>query len=371
MAETFTPDEQNYMKRALRLAARGQGRVEPNPMVGCVIVRDNTIVGEGYHRRFGEPHAEVNALKKAGDKARGAVVYVSLEPCCFHGKTPACTQALIKAGVQRVIAAMKDPNPQVNGRGLRELEAAGVQTAVSLCEEDARRLNAPFCKLQRTGRPWVILKWAQSLDGKIATRTGHSQWISSEPSRKQAHRLRGRVDAVIVGSGTVDADDPLLTCRHVKPQRIATRIVLDPQLAINEQAQLVTTIDQAATIIVTAERAVQTSKAEALRHAGAEVLGIPVVGGRLDLDALLNELGRRQMTNVMVEGGGRTLGAFFDAGLTDEAVVFVARRLIGGRQAVSPLNGEGLAQVDQAAKPILTKVSRVGPDDMYRIVFST
>jgi diaminohydroxyphosphoribosylaminopyrimidine deaminase/5-amino-6-(5-phosphoribosylamino)uracil reductase len=370
MAEAFTPQEKRYMERALRLAVRGQGKVEPNPMVGCVLVRNDKIVGESYHNRYGQAHAEANALKSAGQQARDAIAYVTLEPCCFTGKTPPCTQALIQAGVRRVVIAMEDPNPKVSGKGMQKLQAAGIQTAVGLCKDEALALNAPFCKLQRTGRPWIILKWAQSLDGKIATRTGHSQWITSQAARKQAHRLRGKLDGIIVGAGTVAADDPLLTCRHLKPKRIATRIVLDPELSIKENTQLLKTTDQAPTLIVTATRAVQTSKAESLRKAGAEVLGVPLSSGSLDLAALLGELGNREMTNVMVEGGGRTLGAFFDANLMDEAVVFVARKLIGGRQAVSPLNGEGLATVDQVLDPVSTRVSRVGPDDMYRIVFS-
>ena len=202
----------------MALAVRGQGAVEPNPMVGCVLVRGGRVVGEGWHKRFGGPHAEVEALRAAGRAARGATAYVSLEPCCHFGKTPPCTDALIAAGVSRVVAAMRDPFPKVRGRGRRLLEAAGIKVGMGLCEAEAMRLNAPYLKRQRTGRPWVILKWAQSVDGRIATRTGDSKWISSEDSRAQAHDLRGRVDAVIVGVGTVRADDPLLTCRHGRPR---------------------------------------------------------------------------------------------------------------------------------------------------------
>src|SRR5919197_3355884 len=208
----------DWMSRALELAERGRGFVEPNPLVGAVVVRDGRVVGEGWHRRYGEAHAEVNALAAAGEAARGATLYVTLEPCCHHGKTPPCTDAVLRAGVRRVVAAMADPFPQVAGQGVAQLRAAGVEVEVGVCEREARELNAPYLTLLAEGRPYVHAKWAMSLDGKIATRGGDSRWISGPASREVVHRLRGRVDAILVGAGTVRADDPLLTARPLGPR---------------------------------------------------------------------------------------------------------------------------------------------------------
>ena len=370
MADSFAPNDDKHMKRALALALRGQGWVEPNPMVGCVLVQDRRVVGEGYHRRFGGPHAEVNALRAARAEAKGATAYVTLEPCCHRGKTPPCTDALVAAGVARVVMAMRDPFPKVRGRGQRLLGRAGIDVSAGLCETEAIWLNAPYLKLQRQHRPWVILKWAQSLDGKIATRTGDSQWISCEQSRRRAHRLRGRVDALIVGVGTVVADDPLLTCRHVNPRRVAARIVLDPRLRTPRRVALLRTASETPTIIATDRRIAKSSRAAALARAGVEILGLRHTRGGLDLGGLLDELGARGMTNVMVEGGGKTLGAFHDGGLADEAVIFVSRRLIGGQGAPSPLNSLGHAKMRDVRSPAWTRLSRCGEDDLYRMVLA-
>ena len=361
----FTPDDENRMRRALALAVRGQGSVEPNPMVGCVVVRGNRIVGEGYHRRFGGPHAEVHALRDAGKLAKGATAYVTLEPCCHFGKTPPCTDALIAAGIGRVVVAMRDPFPKVAGKGFRQLRAAGLEVAVGLLEAEAMELNRPYLKLQRHGRPWVILKWAQSIDGRIATRSGDSQWISCERSRALAHRIRGRVDAVIIGVGTALADDPLLTCRHGRPKRTAVRIVIDPRLRLPLNSQLVRTARKAPAMVVTDRRSAEGPAARKLTRAGVEVLGMPATRSGLDLGCLLDELGRRRMTNVMVEGGGRTLGHFYDADLADESVIFVAPRLIGGATAIAPLTGLGPANMKDVRRPAHVTVTRSGDDLMY------
>lgn len=366
---SFTLDDERHMRRALALAARGQGSVEPNPMVGCVIVRGNRVVGEGYHRRFGGPHAEVHALRDAGRLAKGAAAYVTLEPCCHFGKTPPCTGALIAAGISRVIVAMRDPFPKVAGKGFRQLKAAGITVAVGLLEAEAVELNRPYLTLQRQGRPWVILKWAQSIDGKIATRTGDSQWISCERSRALAHRIRGRVDAVIVGVGTAIADDPLLTCRHGRPKRTAIRIVIDPRLRLPLKSQLVRTARKVPTMVVADRRLVSGPAARRLARTGVEVLGVPSTRSGLDLDHLLDELGRRRMTNVMVEGGGQTLGRFYDAGLADEAIIFVAPRLIGGGTAVAPLAGLGPAMMRDLRQPMQVTITRSGEDFMYVLRF--
>src|SRR5262245_2742469 len=240
-----------WMCHALVLAERGRGVVEPNPLVGAVVVREDTLIGEGWHQRYGGPHAEIHALQAAGEAARGATLYVTLEPCCHHGKTPPCTDAILRAGIARVVAAMRDPFPQVSGRGAELLRAVGVAVEMGLCEEAARRLNAPYLTLLTQQRPYVHLKWAMTLDGKIATRTGDSKWISSEASRRRVHELRGRVDGILVGSGTVLADDPLLTARP-PGTRIATRIVLDSQGRTPPTCRLAATAREVPTLVVTA-----------------------------------------------------------------------------------------------------------------------
>ncbi len=367
MPEDFTEREEVWMQRALLLAAYGKGRVEPNPMVGCVLVRDGRVVGEGGHAQYGGPHAEVEALRQAGRSARGATAYVTLEPCCHYGKTPPCTDALIAAGVRRVVVAMRDKLPPVSGRGVGILRKAGIKVAIGLCEEEAHRLNSPYLKLKATGRPWVVLKWAQSIDGKIATRTGDSKWISGKESLRYAHTLRGLMDAVIVGVGTVIADDPALTCRLVKARRRSTRIVLDPQLRTPLTAQLVRTTGKIPTVVATARGMVGSAKARRLRAKGVEILGLPSSKRGLDLDRLLKELGGWGMTNVMVEGGGRTLGSFVDQALADEVMIFVSRRLIGGEEARSALSGLGPARIADCLRPTWTGVSRCGDDDVYHL----
>ncbi len=356
------------MRRALVLAKRGLGRVEPNPMVGCVLVRRGRVIGEGYHRRFGGPHAERDALRRCQGSPRGATAYVTLEPCCHHGKTPPCTEALIEAGVSRVVAAVADPFEPVRGRGVDILRQAGMRVDVGLCEAEARALNAPFIKLRETGKPWVILKWAQSLDGKIATRTGESQWITGPAARREAHRLRARVDGILVGIGTVLADDPDLTCRHVKPKRTATRIVLDGRLRMPRRAKLVRTARQTPTLILTRPSTLKSKRAAAdwLRSKGCEVIALGGRRGVIDLKEALGELGRREMTNLMVEGGGQILGAFFDAGLADEAMVFVAPKLIGGREGLGALAGVGIGSMTQALAGRDVTRRKVGDDLMIR-----
>lgn len=364
MSRTFS-DAASVMRRAVELAVRGVGRVEPNPPVGAVLVDGELrLLGEGFHERFGGPHAEINALRQAGDAARGATMFVTLEPCSHHGKSGPCTQEIIAAGVKRVLAAMRDPSPHADGHGFDELRAAGVEVETGLLEDDVRRLAAPFITLATQGRPWVHAKWAMSLDGKIATRTGRSRWISGEKSREIVHVLRGRMDAIIVGIGTVLADDPLLTARPPGP-RTAVRIVLDSHARLPLDSQLVRTTDQAPVLVAAGPPAAQ-ERIERLRQAGVEVLQLPAAVNRLaettfvsgsaepiadnsasrpGLRALLAELGRRTMTNVLVEGGGEVLGTFFDAQLIDEFHVFIAPILIGGAAAPSPLAGTGLADI--------------------------
>lgn len=354
------------MTRALELAARGEGFVEPNPMVGCVIVRGGEVVGEGWHRRFGGPHAEIDALRIAGWQARGATAYVTLEPCCHHGKTPPCTDALIAARVARVVCAQADPFQQVSGRGIAALQAAGIQVDVGVLEADARRLNAPYLKLISSGLPWVIAKWAMTLDGKIATRSGDSRWISSEASRAIVHQLRGRMDAIVVGRNTAEHDDPLLTARPPGP-RIAARIVVDSSASLSAQSQLVRTVKQAPVIVATGFNPPAENIAK-LRSAGCEIVPCgEKLGGasnRVDISSLLAELVRRRMTNVLVEGGSHLLGSFFDAGAIDEVHAFIGPKLVGGSDGASPIGGTGVEKISSACRLIDPQIRQVD-DDLY------
>ena len=338
------------MDRALALAARGIGYVEPNPAVGCVVVHDGRIVGEGFHERFGGPHAEVIALSAAGDAAQGATAYLSLEPCCHHGKTPPCTQALIAAGIRRMVAAMRDPFPQVGGRGISELEAAGIACDVGVRAAESNWILAPYRKLIATGRPWVIAKWAMTLDGKLATRIGDSKWISSEASRAAVHQLRGRMDAIIVGSGTAHADDPLLTARPINVEevkRVATRIVVDSSASLSTTSRLMRTSADIPVLVAVADDA-PVAATTTLKDAGAEIVFCEGRTHAERLDALLRELGGRRMTNVLVEGGGKLLGTLFDGRAVDEVHVFIAPKLAGGAEATTPIAGLGVERMASA-----------------------
>lgn len=340
------------MGRALALAACGLGRVEPNPMVGCVIVRDGKIVGEGFHGHFGGPHAEVNALAAAGHRADGATAYVTLEPCCHTGKTPPCTQALLQAGIKRVVVATQDPFPQVNGGGIAELTRFGVQCDVRVRAAEADWLLAPYRKLLGTGRPWVIAKWAMTLDGKLATRSGDSRWISSEASRGVVHQLRGRVDAIIVGSSTARIDDPLLTARpadYADLKRVATRVVVDSAVALPPQSRLVQSAADVPVLVAAGEQADRAAY-QRLTDAHVEVVRCGGDTHAARLDSLLEELGRRRMTNILVEGGSKLLGTLFDMRAVDEVHVFIAPRLVGGAAAPSPLGGAGVERMGEALR---------------------
>lgn len=357
-----------FMRRANRLARKGEGRVEPNPMVGCVIAKGDRIIGEGYHRRFGGPHAEIVALRSCRSNPRGASVFVTLEPCCHVGKTPPCVDALIDAGVRKVIIAVRDPNPAVSGRGLRRLRGAGITAPVGLLQDEAAAILAPFTTRMKLDRPYVIAKWAQSIDGKLATRTGHSQWISCEASRRCVHRLRARVDAVLVGSGTVLIDDPMLTARNVPLRRQATRIVLDGRLRTPLTAKLVATARTVPTLILTATAKARSSKARRMQRLGVEVLAVRSLKSGIDLRRVLTELATRHATNLLVEGGPMILTAFHTAGLIDEAHIYVAPMLIGGNTAPGPLVGRGPATIGNTTTPWLAQSSRCGIDTFHRLV---
>lgn len=371
MPITFSSDEE-AMRRALELACRGRGLVEPNPMVGAVVVSpEGELVGEGSHERFGGPHAEVNALRAAGERSRGGTLYCTLEPCSHFGKTPPCAPLVVSSGVRRVVLGTGDPAPHVAGRGIAILREAGIEVIVGVCEAEARHVVAPFVTLMTLGRPYVHAKWAMSLDGRIATRTGHSQWISNERSRARVHELRGRMDAVLVGRGTAVADDPLLTARPPGP-RTPLRVVLDSTLRTPIDSRLVQTAREFPTLFATTS-ASDPIRRQAFVAQGAEV-GVfdaePVAAAetsstspRVSIPALLSMLGQRKLTNLFVEGGGDVLGAFHDAGLLDEYHVFVAPKIIGGAAAKSPLGGIGTEQVIAAGLSVVTTESLDG--DVY------
>jgi diaminohydroxyphosphoribosylaminopyrimidine deaminase / 5-amino-6-(5-phosphoribosylamino)uracil reductase len=351
-----------HLRRALELAVRGEGFVEPNPMVGCVIARGAEIIGEGWHRRFGGAHAETEALQLAGPRAAGATLYVTLEPCCHYGKTPPCTRAVIAAGVRRVVVAARDPFPQVQGGGIAELQAAGLTVETGLLEAEAVRLNAPYLKLVQTGRPWVIAKWAMTLDGKIAACTGQSRWISNPQSREIVHKLRGRVDAVVIGRGTAEQDDPLLTARPAGP-RTAVRVILDSRASLGSESQLVRTAGEAPVMVAVGEESASADRSR-LGEAGCEVFVCDGQTHAERLGSLLAELGRRRLTNVMFEGGGGVLGSLLDAREIDEVHVFIAPKLIGGAEAATPVGGRGIAEMSAALCLEPPQVRQLG-DDTY------
>ena len=324
----ISPADHAHMAQALRLAERGLYSTSPNPRVGCVIVRDGVVVGEGWHQRAGEAHAEVNALQQAGTAARGATAYVTLEPCSHHGRTPPCTEALLAAGIRRVVAAMADPNPLVAGRGLAQLQAAGVAVDVGLMADEAHELNIGFVSRMTRQRPWVRLKAAASLDGKTALQNGESQWITGPQARQDGHCWRARACAILSGIGTVRKDDPQLNVRGVDTSRQPLKVIVDSRLELSPAARL---LEVGNVLLVSAGQAVAevAERAAALRERGAEILDLPDGKGRVDLHALLHELAQRGLNEVHVEAGSRLNGALLAAGLVDEVLLYLAPCLLG------------------------------------------
>jgi diaminohydroxyphosphoribosylaminopyrimidine deaminase/5-amino-6-(5-phosphoribosylamino)uracil reductase len=344
------------MAHALRLAERGLFTTTPNPRVGCVIVRDGAVVGVGWHARAGEPHAEVNALQAAGERAAGATAYVTLEPCSHHGRTPPCTAALVAGKVRRVVAAMRDPNPKVAGDGVAQLSAAGIEVGVGLMEDAARELNIGFVSRMTRGRPWVRMKVAASLDGRTALADGRSQWITGPAARRDGHRFRARACAVLTGFGTVRDDDPQLTVREVPTTRQPLRVLVDSRLEVPLSARV---LEGGNVLVVTAVQ--DKAKVAALAARGTEVVVMPNAAGKVDLALLMGELGRRGLNEVHVEAGVKLNGSLVAAGVVDELVVYLAPSLIGdtgrGMFSLPPLAG-----LDQAPRLDLRDVRRVGAD---------
>jgi diaminohydroxyphosphoribosylaminopyrimidine deaminase/5-amino-6-(5-phosphoribosylamino)uracil reductase len=341
-----------WSARAIELASRADYRTSPNPMVGAVLLdSDGQVAGEGYHRARGSPHAEEEALAAAGERARGGTLYVNLEPCSHEHRVPSCAQAVIEAGVSRVVASMADPDERVRGAGIRMLEAAGVEVSIGVHEDRARRLNEFYIKHRLTGRPFVTAKFAMSLDGKIATRTGESRWITGEDARAHGHRLRHQHDAILVGINTVISDDPELTARlDGQDARQPLRVVVDSQLRIRQSAR-----------VVSANTLIATTRAG--RVGAAEVLRLPAeAGDRVSLPALLDELGKRRVLSVLVEGGGELHAAFFTQGLVDKVYAYVAPVVIGGRDAIGPVGGKGIERLKDAVRLRDIDYARLGDD---------
>ena len=363
MALLSTADT-DLLKRAVELAEHGLGRVHPNPMVGALIVRDGMVIAEGWHDEHGGPHAEVSAIASAqGVDLAGATLYVSMEPCCHHGKTPPCTDAIIAAGIGRVVVASDDPSEKASGRGLGILRDEGIDVEVAEGEiaTRARLINQAFRKHARTGRPWVLFKSAMTLDGKVATRTGDSKWISDESSRARAHRWRARVDAVAVGIGTAVADDPRLTSRVEGVLRQPRHIVFDATARLPLDSQLVTSAPELALSVVVS-RAARRSATEALERAGAEVIVATGENEPARVRSALDQLGATGVTSILLEGGPHLAGAFLDAGEIDEVRLFLAPLLLGGRAARDPLEGEGVEQISEALRALTLDCERVADD---------
>ena len=350
-----TSHDQQYMQRALELAARGRGNTSPNPMVGCVIMRDGVLIGEGYHRRAGEPHAEVLAIEAAHGELSGATVYVTLEPCAHEGRTPPCTDLLLEKRPARIVVAMSDPNPRVSGEGIRRLRQAGLDVEVGVLEDEARTLNEVFIKHISTGMPFVICKAAMTLDGKIATHTGHSRWVTSEESRRRVHELRSHVDAILVGSRTIMLDDPSLTTRLESGDgRDPIRIILDADDYLDEKRRVFEVESPAPTWVVLPEDR-RCNRAD-------EVLHVRRGGDGFDLRHLMALLGEREITSVLIEGGGTTHASAFEAGIVDKVMFFVAPKIIGGRDAITAVEGEGVAAMDEAVLLERMTAEPVGDD---------
>lgn len=352
-------DDQDYMRRALQLAERGCGWTSPNPMVGAVIVRDGRILAEGWHARYGELHAERAALANATEDVRGATMYVTLEPCCHHGKQPPCTDAIIESGIARVVVGSPDPNPLVAGKGVAILREHGIVVEENVLREACDALNEVFLHYIREKQPFVVMKAAMTLDGKIATYTGASRWVTGEAARAHGHSLRHRYRAIMVGSGTVLADDPLLTCR-IENGRDPLRIVCDSRLRTPLAAQIVQTAQETPTLIATCET--DSARIAPYENSGCRVWSLSERDGHVDLSALMQRLGAENIDSVLIEGGGTLAWAALEAGIVQKVYSYIAPKLFGGRDAKTPVEGEGVALPEECAQLSVTNISRLGAD---------
>lgn len=348
------------MKRALTLAMKGQGFVHPNPLVGAVLVKNNKIIGEGAHERFGGPHAEVNAIRRAAQSPAGATLYITLEPCAHTGKTPPCTDLILKSGIKRVVAGANDPNPLVSGKGLRILSKKGVKVTAGIMRKEAEALNKDFNHWIRAKTPYVVAKTAQSLDGKIATKSGQSQWITGPEARRYGQRLRAACDAILVGVNTILRDDPLLSVRQGKGAPQPLKIVLDSRLKTPPRARIFSK-ESPGNVILAVTRKAPRNKGRLFRGK-AEILVVKEKGGKVDFTALLKSLGKRGVVSVLIEGGGEVIGEAFSSKVVNEVYFFIAPKIIGGRTAIPSVGGAGVSSLKDAAAIWNLEVRPVGKD---------
>ncbi|MBI3600095.1 MAG: bifunctional diaminohydroxyphosphoribosylaminopyrimidine deaminase/5-amino-6-(5-phosphoribosylamino)uracil reductase RibD [Nitrospinae bacterium] len=363
---------EKYMKRAIELALMAKGRTSPNPMVGAVIIKGGKIVGEGYHKKAGTPHAEINALDAASKSAKDGIMYINLEPCCHQGRTPPCTKSLIKSGLKKIVVGMIDPNPLVSGKGIKELKDAGIQVSVGLLEKECRKINEVYIKYITTGTPFVLLKVAMSLDGKIATHTKDSKWITGKPSRDRVHQLRDEVDAVMVGIGTVLQDDPNLTV-SLKKKKVndPIRIIVDSSLRIPLDANVFKSPHNppfrkggrgGIRVIIAAAKRADDKKVSALKEKGVDVLIIEGNEERVNLLKLMEDLGKREITSIMIEGGSELNSSAIEAGIVDKVIFFIAPRIIGGKDGISSVGGRGIVKLEDSLNIRDVNVDRIGSD---------
>jgi len=355
--------DERYMQLAIRLAKRAQGLTSPNPAVGAVIVKSGRVIGKGYHKRCGLPHAEINAIKDAGRETRGSTLYVTLEPCDHFGRTGPCTDAIIQSGIAMVVAAMKDPNPLNNGRGISKLNRYGIKTSIGILEDESRSINLPYIKYITKRLPYVTVKIAESIDGKIATDSGQSRWITDEDSRRYVHVLRSKVDAVMVGVNTVIKDDPLLLSKAASAKRQPARIIVDSHLRTPIGAKIFSGIHISKVLIATAKKN-PARKIKPYENKGAKVLFLRSKAGRVDLKSLLAELARMEMAHVLVEGGGELVGSLAKERLVDRFLFFIAPKIIGGKNAPGAVGGDGIERMDQAIILKKMKIKRFKRDVM-------
>jgi len=361
-------EEKKWMRMALSLAKKGEGKVSPNPMVGAVIVKNGKVVGKGYHHYFGGPHAEIEAIKDAGEKVKGATLFVNLEPCCHFGKTPPCTEAIIKAKIKKVVAATLDPNPLNNGKGMQILKKAGVEARVGVCEEEAKKINEVFFKFIREKIPYVIVKAASSLDGKIATFEGESKWITGEKSRLAGKKLRDKMDAILVGINTVIKDDPELLPLSRKKRRFL-RVILDSTLRIPLEARVLKNQISYPTLIFTTSGANQ-EKIEKLKDKGVRIKIVEEdKNGRVSLKKVLKELGEVDIASLLVEGGGEVIGSFIREKLVDKLFLFLSSRIIGGKMAPTWVEGEGFGSLSATPRVKVSRLRKIEEDIVLEAYF--
>jgi len=342
--------DRHFMMSAIRIAAKGAGRTSPNPMVGALIVKDGVVLGQGYHKRAGEPHAEINAINASGAKARGAELYINLEPCSHFGRTPPCADSVITSGIARVVIAMKDPNPKVAGRGIEKLKRAGIEVEVGILEEKAKKLNEVFIKHVTTGLPFVTMKAAVTLDGCIATRTGESKWITGEASRRHVHRIRARTDAILVGIGTVKRDDPSLTTRLARGRgKSPVRVVLDEALSISPSARVMKGHPGSCLIIATTDKA-PTEKIEQLKGDNVKIIVYNGGDGLIPLRTLMKDLGSLGIASLIIEGGSEVNASAMNAGIVDKVTMYYAPRIMGGKNSIKVVGGAGIDAIADAVE---------------------